>query len=183
LRQSPAEFALLLVTAIAIIATPIETGVGIGIALSLLHGVWTITRTQVVAFKQVPGSTVWWPASSHFDGDVLPGIVVVGFQAPLFFLNAETFRKTLNETVQAAPETVRAIVLEASSIVEVDFSGAQILVDLIRLWKSRGVEFYVARLESLRAQESFQKFGILTLLGEQRIFHSVDDAIRHIRTP
>jgi sulfate permease, SulP family len=181
--QSSAEFALLLVTAIAIIATPIQTGVGIGIALSLLHGVWTITRTQVVAFKRVPGSTVWWPASRHFDGDVLPGIIVVGFQAPLFFLNAETFRRTLNEAVQGAPVPVRAIVLEASSIIEVDFSGAQILVELIRSLNARSVEFYVARLESLRAQESFERFGILALLGEQRIFHSVDDAIRHISAP
>jgi SulP family sulfate permease len=178
--QSPAEFALLAATAAAMVLTPIETGVGIGIALSLLHGVWTIAQTRAIPFEKVPGSTVWWPAGPHFAGERLAGIVVVGFQAPLFFLNADTFRKSLDQAVLDAPTPTRAIILEGSSIVELDFSGAQILISMIQSWKSRGVEFFIARLESVRAQQALEKFGILALLGEQRIFHSVDDAVRHL---
>jgi SulP family sulfate permease len=181
--QSLAEFGLLAATALAIVVTPIETGVGIGIALSLLYGVWTIAQTRVLEFEKVPGSTVWWPKDRQFTGESLPGIVVVGFQAPLFFLNAETFRRSLDAAVRRAPGPVRAIILEASSIVELDFSGAQILAQLIQHWKSQGVAFYVARLESLRAQQAFEKFGILQLLGQKRVFHSVDDAIRSLSAP
>jgi len=119
----------------------------------------------------------------QFTGERLAGIVVVGFQAPLFFLNAETFRKSLDGAVQRAPGPVRAIILEGSSIVELDFSGAQILAKLIQYWKSQGVEFYVARLESVRAQQAFEKFGILQLLGEKRVFQSVDAAIRSLDSP
>jgi sulfate permease, SulP family len=36
----------------------------------------------------------------------------------------------------------------------------------------------IARLESVRAQDALQRFGIMELLGENRIFHSVDEAIR-----
>ena len=178
--QSIAEFALLAITAAAIVVTPIETGVGIGIILSLLHGVWTITQTRAVIFEQVPGTTVWWPTSSHFAGETRPGIVVVGFQAPLFFLNAETFRRTIEKAVDSAPPPVHAIILEAGSIVELDFSGAQILSTLIREWRNRGVVLYVARLELLRAQQAFERFGILAQIGGQRTFHSVDDAVKHI---
>jgi sulfate permease, SulP family len=178
--QSTAEFVLLLLTAAAIVVTPIETGVGIGIALSVLHGVWTITQTRAVEFQLVPGSTVWWPASPDFAGETRPGIVVVGFQAPLFFLNAETFRRTLDLAVHRAPQPVRAVILEASSIVELDYSGAQTLAWLIGHWKQQGVDFYVARLESTRAQRAFEKFGIFALLGDRRIFHSVADAVRQL---
>jgi len=181
--QSFAEFGLLAATALAIVVTPIETGVGIGITLSLLHGVWTIAQTRAIEFGKVPGSTVWWPMDRQFTGERLAGIVVVGFQAPLFFLNAETFRKSLDGAVQRAPGPVRAIILEGSSIVELDFSGAQILAKLIQYWKSQGVEFYVARLESVRAQQAFEKFGILQLLGEKRVFQSVDAAIRSLDSP
>jgi hypothetical protein len=51
---------------------------------------------------------------------------------------------------------------------------------MIQDWKSQGVAFYVARLESLRAQQAFEKFGVLPLLGQQRLFHSVDDAVRSL---
>jgi SulP family sulfate permease len=179
--QSRAEFALLLITAAAIVVTPIEMGVAIGIILSLLHGVWTITQTRAVLFERLPGSTVWWPASPHFAGETLGGIAVVGFQAPLFFLNAETFRRSIDDAVRSAPQPVHAIILEASSIVEVDFSGAQILAALIRSWRERGVDFYISRLESVRAQKALEDFGVMALLGQQRVFHSVDDALKQIR--
>ena len=170
--QSKAEFALLALTALAIVAaTPIETGVGIGIALSLLHGVWTIIQTRAIIFEQVPGTTVWWPRHPGAPGGTRPGVVVVGFQAPLFFLNADTFRRrSVSDAVNAAPKPVHAVVLEASSIVEIDFSGAQILTDLIQSWKQCGVSFYIARLESVRAEAALERFGILKLMGDQTIF-------------
>jgi SulP family sulfate permease len=179
-RRSWAEFVLLFITAATIVMMPIAIGVGIGIALSLLHGVWTITQTRAVPFEQVAGSTVWWPAGQSFRGATRPGVVVVGFQAPLFFLNAETFRKTLEEAVLGASQPVRAVILEASSIVEIDFTGAQTLIAAIRFWNDRGAGFYIARLESLRAQQVVEKYSILPILGAGRTFHSVDEAMRWI---
>jgi hypothetical protein len=35
----------------------------------------------------------------------------------------------------------------------------------------------VARLESIRAQNSFQRFGLTNLLGQDHLFHSVEEAI------
>ena len=179
-KSSRAEFALLIITAMVIVVLPIAIGVGLGIALSLLHGVWTITQTRAVSFEQVPDTTVWWPASQKFKGTTRPGVVVVGFQAPLFFLNAEIFRKTLEEVVLGAPQPISAIVLEASSIVEIDFTGAQALIATIQFWDNRGAKFYIARLESLRAQQAIEEYGILPLLGEAQTFHSVDETIRRI---
>ena len=49
--RSPAEFLLIVVTALAILALPIEEGVGVGVLLSVLHGVWTTTRAQAVEFE------------------------------------------------------------------------------------------------------------------------------------
>jgi len=179
-ERSRAEFVLLFITATAIVVLPIAIGVGLGIALSLLHGVWTITQTRAVSFEQVPDTTIWWPASQKFKGSTRAGVVVVGFQAPLFFLNAETFRKTLEEAVLGASQPVTAIILEASSIVEIDFTGAQTLIATIHFWNDRGVAFYVTRLESLRAQQAIEKYDVLPLLGAAQTFHSVDDAMRHI---
>lgn len=177
-RKSPAEFALLAVTMLAIVVMPIETGVGLGIALSLLHGVWTITQTYAVTFDLIPGTTIWWPRNASFKGETKPGLVVAGFQAPLFFLNADTFRVSLERAVASAPQPVKAIVLEASSIVELDFSGAETLAQLIQSWKRNGIVFYVARLESLRAQQAFERFAILPLLAHGKTFPSVADAVK-----
>src|SRR4029078_2494707 len=48
-HQSSGEFLLIVATAAAIIVLPIEQGVAVGIGLSLLHGIWTITRARLVS--------------------------------------------------------------------------------------------------------------------------------------
>ena len=50
-RQSLGEFLLIVATAAAIIVLPIEQGVGLGIALSLLHGIWSTTRARVAGVR------------------------------------------------------------------------------------------------------------------------------------
>ena len=175
-RQSPGEFLLIVATAAAIILLPIEQGVAVGIGLSLLHGIWTITRARLIDFEHVPETTIWWPASPHLPGEQKPDVVVVGLQAPLSFLNAENFATDVQNALKAA--TPKLLVLEASGIVEIDFTAAQMLLELIAECRRQGVTLAVARLESTRAQQAFERFGIYDVLPKDHVFHSVDQAVR-----
>ncbi len=182
-RQSLGEFLLILLTAVGIILLPIEQGVGIGIALSLLHGIWSTTRARVLVFERVSGTSIWWPLSSSLPGEQEPGIIVAGFQAPLSFLNAYHFRRDILEALKASPQKARLLVLEATGIVEIDFTAAQVLTDLIRRCHADGVDFAIARLESIRALDAMTRFGICELLGADHLFQSVDEAIKALSKP
>jgi sulfate permease, SulP family len=70
------------------------------------------------------------------------------------------------------------IVLEATGILDIDFTAAQILRDVIRRCHADGVAFAIARLESIRAQDAVARFGIEDFLGPDHIFRSVEEAIR-----
>jgi MFS superfamily sulfate permease-like transporter len=182
-RQSLAEFMLIVATSAAIIVLPIEQGVGIGIALSLLHGIWSTTRAHLVVFERVPGTSIWWPPSPSLPGEQEHGIIVAGFQAPLSFLNAYHFRRDVLDALQSRAQAARLLVLEATGIVEIDFTAAQVLCDLIRRCHADGVDFAVARLESVRAQAAMARFGVNDLLGPDHSFRSVEEAIRALGTP
>ncbi|MBR0869279.1 SulP family inorganic anion transporter [Bradyrhizobium tropiciagri] len=176
-RQSFYEFLLVVATAAAIIVLPIEQGVAVGIALSLLHGIWTTTRGGLVEFVHVPGTTIWWPASSHVTGERKAGIAVVGLQAPLSFLNAEGFHGAVLKAIGRAPKP-RLLVIEASGVIEIDFTAAQALHDLFRECREQDVTVAVARLESTRAQDAFERFGLYDVLPRDHVFRSVDEAVR-----
>ena len=180
-RQSLGEFFLIAATAAAIIVLPIEQGVAVGIALSLLHGIWSTTRARLIQFDRVPDTTIWWPASPHLPGERHPDIAVVGLQAPLSFLNAQNFRADVLDVVKRAKPQL--LVLEASGIVEIDFTAAQILLDLIRQCRTEGVTVAMARLESTRAQDAFERFKLYDILPRDHIFHSVDEAVRKLAKP
>src|SRR5271154_4933070 len=177
-RQSLGEFLLILATAAAIIILPIEQGVGLGIALSLLHGIWSTTRARVQPFERVPGTSIWWPSSANLPGEQEPGVIVAGFQAPLSFLNAYNFRRDILAALKSSPQKIRLLVLEATGIVEIDFTAAQVLAEIIKQCHEDGIDFAIARLESSRAQEAIVRFGIDTLLGPDRQFQSVEEAVR-----
>ncbi|WP_167316192.1 SulP family inorganic anion transporter [Mesorhizobium japonicum] len=179
-RQAPVEFVLILVTTAAIVVLPIATGVAVGIGLSLLHGIWSATRTEPIELEQVPGTSVWWPPAKPSAGEQLPGVLVAAFQAPLSFVNADRFKRGVCDLVDARDETVKLVVLEASNIVEIDYTAAQALIDTITHCRKAGAIFAIARMESLRAQAALARFGIAEMVGTQHIFHSVDAAIKSL---
>jgi len=177
-RQSVPEFLLIAVTMIAIVVLPIEIGVALGIVLSLMHGIWTTTRAQAIAFERVPGTSIWWPRCHALEGETEPGVVVLAFQAPLSFLNAYDFKHGI-EALADRTEGLRLVVLEAADIVAIDYTAAKILEALIRHFHAEGVGFAVCRLESVRAQAAFERFGLMALLGEDSFFRSAEEAVRN----
>jgi MFS superfamily sulfate permease-like transporter len=179
LRRAPEEFLLALATIGLIVVLPIQTGVAAAIFISLAHGVFTIARARLVVFEQVEGTTVWWPVyrTRAADGGQIPGVLVVGFQAPLSFLNAHDFRRGVLQMADEAPGKLRLLVLEASGVIELDFTAAEILEDLVAHLRAEGVDFAVARLESVHARSDFDRFGVTKALGPDHIFHSVAEAV------
>jgi SulP family sulfate permease len=175
-RRSRAEFLLILATALAILALPIEQGVSVGVLLSVLHGVWTTTRAQTVECERIPGTSIWWPRDKDTKGELAPGVRVIALQAPLSFLNAYNFRQAIERFVSEDKST-RLIVIEANALVEIDYTGATVLADLVRRLRGRRVDVAVARLESVRAQQSFARLGLLALIGRDHLFRSVQEAI------
>jgi SulP family sulfate permease len=177
-RETRAEFALVVVTLLAVVLLPVEIGVALSIVLSLAHGMWTTTRTRLITFERMQNTSIWWPASDVSKGERLEGVLVVAFQAPLSFLNAYQFYHDFARMLERADASLKLVVLEASSIVEIDFTAARILREVIDRCHEIGVDFAIARLESVRAQRSLEHFGVLAACGDGRVFHSVDEATR-----
>jgi MFS superfamily sulfate permease-like transporter len=177
-RQSRAEFALIVATMIAILVFPIQQGVGLGIIFSLMHGIWTTTRARPIEFVRIPGTSVWWPKGSERQGEGVAGALVIGFQAPLSFLNAYDFDQTLQGLVSAKAGQIKLLIIEAANLVEVDFTAAQVLSATIARFRKEGLDVAVARLESTRAQEAFKRFGLIDLIGADHLFHSVEEALK-----
>jgi SulP family sulfate permease len=174
-RQSRPEFLLIVATAAAIILLPIAPGVAIGISLSLIHGIWSTASGKVTTFVRVPGTTIWWPPTPQQRGERLAGVAVIGFDAPLSFLNADRFRRGVDAVLQSMP--VKLIILEANGISQIDFTAAAMLREIIRQCHAEGIDFAIARLESVRAQEAMRRLELDTALGAERIFRSVQEAV------
>jgi len=72
---------------------------------------------------------------------------------------------------------MKLVVIEANAIVEIDYTGGKVLGDLIGRLRGEGVDIALARLESVRAQQSLARQGLEALIGKDHMFHSVEEAV------
>jgi MFS superfamily sulfate permease-like transporter len=174
---SPWEAGLIAATAAGIVILPIENGVGMGVGLSLLHGLWSTARTRVLPMYKIAGASVWWPETSGRETETVDGVAVLAFQAPLTFLNAEVFERGMLAQIQPGRSDVKLAVLEGAGVIDIDFTAAQSFRAVITACRQAGVAFALARLESVAAQQSLKRLGLADLIGADHIFESVAAAV------
>jgi MFS superfamily sulfate permease-like transporter len=172
---SPAEAGLIAVTAAAIICLPIESGVAVGVVLSLLNGITAQARARVTPMGRIPGTSVWWPLAANRAGETTPDLAVVAFQAPLNFLNADAFAAGMLTAVGA--DGVRLVVLEAAGVLGIDYTAGEAVRRVVAACAQRRVRFALARLESVAAQHALTRLGLRQLIGPDHIFDSVAAAV------
>jgi len=179
LARSPGEFLLVAVTAGAIVILPIQAGAAVGIGLSLLHGMWSSVEPRSYELHRVPGTTVWWPTTPTHKGETLEGVSVVGFQAPLTFFNADTFRRVMFDHIDHTPTPpLKLLVLEATGVIDVDFTAAEAVKAVVEHCRAAGAAFAIARLAAVDAHHAFRRLGLREVIGDDHIFPSVQEAIQ-----
>src|SRR5215468_323566 len=176
-RKANGEILLVAASAALVVLLPIERGVGLAILLSLLHSVYQMARPTCASLVRLPGTTIWWPPAPDVAGETVPGVLVFAPAAPLTFVNAEYVRRRLDRAL-AERGDIRLLVIEASGVTLVDYTATQTLIQTIARLHREKVDVAVARLEATLAETSAERAGLLAALGEGRVFHSVEEAVR-----
>ena len=180
-RRSNGEIALVAVAAALVVLLPTQTGVTLAVGLSLLHSTYLLARPVCATLVRLPNTTIWWSPSPDEPGEAVAGVVVFSPGAPLTFVNADYIATQLDMALAAAGET-RLVVIEASGITLIDYTGAQALIATIGRLRQRGIDVALARLESERAAAAAVRSGLLEALGKGHVFHSVEEAVRALHS-
>jgi MFS superfamily sulfate permease-like transporter len=169
------EILLVAASATLVVLLPIERGVGLAILLSLMQNVLLVARPPCSELFRVPGTTVWWPPGGEAKGEQAPGVLVFAPAAPLQFTNINAICKALRALVaERAPELV---VIEANGVIDIDYTGAEVLKAEIARLHDAQVSVALARLESPSAQRAALRTGLIAVLGQQNVFQSVEEAV------
>ncbi len=178
-RESPGEFGLAVLTAAAVVAIGVEQGILIAIGLSLLRHVRHSYRPHTAVL--VPDATSRWEPMPATPGTQTgPGLVVYRFGADLFYANTDRFADQVRALVAHAPTPVRWFVVDAGPIMDLDYSAARSLRELIDDLAARHVGLVFARVTpDLRAD--MDRHGIAAALGEARVFGTLHEALAAVR--
>ena len=179
-KRGGAEIVLVAASAVLVVALPIETGMLLAIVLSFVNSLYAVARPYCAQLGRVPGSTVWWPPGHDEQSEQVAGVLVFATAAPLTFTNAQYISDRIMEALARAREPVKLLVIEASGMIDIDYTGSQILQQTIAALRARAIDVAIARLSDPRAQEEAERTGLMAVLGPGRVFKSVEEAVRRI---
>ncbi|MDB5402969.1 MAG: SulP family inorganic anion transporter [Rhodopila sp.] len=177
-RRSGPEILLVVASAGLVIALPIETGMLLAIVLSFVHSLYAVARPYCAELARVPGSTVWWPPARGGLGEHEAGVLVFAPAAPLNFTNTERICGKIKSAIAAQHPPVLLLVIEANGIIDIDYTGAQILRRVVTELRATNIVVALARLSDERAQA--HRTGLIDTIGPDRVFMSVEEAVRKL---
>jgi SulP family sulfate permease len=184
-RFRRSEVALALATTAAVLVFGVLYGVLVAIGLSILELLRRMARAHDGVLGFVPGVAGMHDVDDYPDADVVPGLLVYRYDAPLFFANAENFRERAMAAVNDYPGRVEWFLLNAEANVEVDLTALDAVDQLRAELQRRGIVFAMARVKQ-DLRDPLKAAGMLERIGEDNIFPTLPTAVeayRNRRTP
>ncbi|HSN11880.1 MAG TPA: SulP family inorganic anion transporter, partial [Propionibacteriaceae bacterium] len=175
-RFRKSEALLASATALTVVFVGVLPGIGIAVALSVIELLRRLAAPHDSILGYAPGVAGMHDVDDYPAAEQVEGIVVYRYDSPLFFANAENFRRRALAAVDQARGPVRWFLLNAEANVEVDLTAVDSLDALRRTLDARGIVFAMARVkQDLRDQ--LAAAGFLEAVGEERVFATLPTAM------
>ena len=177
--QRPSEFVIACITAVVVFAIGVEQGIVLAIVLSILE---IIRRAygpaDFVVGVDDHGNRTFTPAAPGAQSE--PGLIVFRYDAELFYANASRFTDDVEAVVQAAPDKIRWLLLDCSSISDVDYSAGVALAGLIRYIHHRGAHFGLVGADA-HLLATLASYGVLSEFDRVHVFDTLEQALTAYR--
>jgi high affinity sulfate transporter 1 len=175
-RFRRSELLLALVTVVGVLAADILYGILVAVGLSVLDLLRRVARPHDGVLGYAPGVAGMHDVDDYPAARQVPGLVVYRYDSPLFFANAQDFRRRALAAVDDADGPVEWLILNAEANVEVDLTAIDALDELRTGLEERGVVLALARIKQ-DLRDDLVASGFLGRVGEERVFPTLPTAV------
>lgn len=175
-RMNRVDALLSLAALVGVLVVGVIQGIAVAIGLSFVAFVNQAWRPYRAELGRRHGVRGYHDLSRHPDGERLPGIVIVRFDAPLFFANGGLFDDYVRGTVAAAGPDVRTVILAAEPITDIDTTAIDELVELDDFLASRGITLIFAEMKG-PVKDLLRDYGLSGRFPPERFAQTVGAAV------
>ena len=177
-KLAPKEFATLAITFVFTLFAGLQYGVAGGVLLSLYYVFARAARPHLAELGRIPGTNAFRNRQRFSSAEVDPAVLVLRFDAELYFGNADYFRSQFEALITKRGEALQAVIIDGHTIHDIDTTGLFALTGLEESLRARGVELYLCGVIG-PVRDMLYQSGLMDHLGANRFFLSVQDALRY----
>jgi SulP family sulfate permease len=175
--EQRAEFWLGLATLAGVLTIDVLPGLVIGVAAMLLLFIYRASRPYLGVIGRVRGVPgAYGDVERHPECVQVAGLLVLRLEAPLFYANARPVADRIKQLAGGSDPLPRAVVLDIGANGGLDVTSAEMLEGLNTTLRNVGIDFALADVRQ-PVVEMARRSGLLAVLGEDRVFRSVDEAV------
>ncbi|MEO8346711.1 MAG: SulP family inorganic anion transporter [Betaproteobacteria bacterium] len=175
-RVSTPEFAIAVVTIVAVLGLGILKGVLLAAVFSLAMLIRRLAQPECVQLGRFPGSDHFASMNRYPEARAVPGTVIFRANAALLYFNADNVREHVLAVIDGAQGPLRRIVIDLSFSTEIDLSTARMLAELARRVRATGADFRIAEAH-WRVRELLAEEHLSPLVGDLSRSFTVADLV------
>ncbi|MBI9040001.1 SulP family inorganic anion transporter [Lutibacter sp.] len=177
LKYSKRELVILNITLIITATIGIKEGIFIGVILSLGMLIYRSTKPHIAILGRIP-NTHFYRNIKRFEGllEINPAVLIVRFDAQLFFANVQYFKDQLEEYVEEKGTGLKLIIIDGESINTIDSSGIYMMNDVISKYHSNQIEIALTGMKG-PVRDVLEKSGVMQKIRYENCFMSIQEAV------
>ncbi|MFJ6479939.1 MULTISPECIES: SulP family inorganic anion transporter [unclassified Streptomyces] len=174
------ELLLALGCLLGVLALGILYGVLVAVILSVVELLARVARPHDAVEGMVPGLAGMHDVDDYPTARTVPGLLIYRYDSPLFFANAENFRRRALAAVDEQRSPTRWFVLNTEANVEVDITALDAVETLRQELEDRGIVLALARVKQ-ELREDLDAYGLTASVGADRIYPTLPTALEAYR--
>lgn len=178
-RTDTVEFIMYAVTLAGTLFIGIQQGIFLGVVLSLIVLIYKVSNPHMAVVGKIPGTNLYRNVERFENVELDPDVLIVRFDAGLFYANADYFRERLMQFEKAKGPQLKAIIVDASGINSVDSTAIYMIRKLLIHYKKQKIKLLFSGLIG-PVRDKFNQNRIYTELGEEFFFVNIDEAARYL---
>lgn len=170
------DFWIAVAAIFGVLGAGVLAGVLIGVVLSIGWLVYISASPNMPVLGRKQGTQVFRSIDEYPDDETYPGLLVLRFDAGLFFASTGAFGDRLNELAQQADPPLHTVVIDFEGINYIDAQGADKMAEMLDLAKGHDIELRLTRVKP-RVKTILERDGVIDQLGEDHIYGNVYEAV------
>ena len=154
----------------------IKEGILFGIILSLAMLIYKSTKPHMAVLGQVPGTHFYRNVSRFSDLVIDPEILVVRFDAQLYFANTNYFKDKLKEFVREKGEGLRLLIIDGESMNALDSSAIYALEEIHDFFTAKDITIAFSGLKG-PVRDTLVKSKLMKKIRYDHCFMSIQEAV------
>ncbi|MBD1591639.1 SulP family inorganic anion transporter [Arthrobacter sp. S1_S22] len=175
--MSRSESLVMLAAFLGVTILGVLTGIAVAVGLAILdflRRAWEPYRAELVDVPGVPG---YHDVSRHPEGERVPGMLILRFDAPLFFGNGALLGSFVRNKLDQAPAGTERVVLAAEPVTGIDTTALDELVQLDEWLERHGVDLVFAELKG-PVKDRLLQYGMDARFSPEHFYPTVSEAVR-----